>query len=111
MKLALLSLVLSLAICVVPLAALPLDMKDAKHAMQEKLKMKTVDKHSTHLWHPPFYKAGKASSPKDTPPTHDVKKHAQKHASSAARDRVLEIANRPPRTEDPKPRFSLRGKV
>ena len=28
-----------------------------------------------------------------------------------ARDRVLEIANRPPRTEDPKPRFSLRGKV
>ena len=28
-----------------------------------------------------------------------------------ARDRVLEIANRPPRAEDPKPRFSLRGKV
>ena len=28
-----------------------------------------------------------------------------------ARDRVLEIANRPPRAEDPKPGFSLRGKV
>ena len=28
-----------------------------------------------------------------------------------ARDRVLEIANRPPRAEDPKPRFSFRGKV
>ena len=27
-----------------------------------------------------------------------------------ARDRVLELANRPPRGEDPKPRFSLRGK-
>jgi hypothetical protein len=28
-----------------------------------------------------------------------------------ARDRVLELATRPPRLEDPKPRFSLRGKV
>ena len=28
-----------------------------------------------------------------------------------ARDRVLELATRPPRAEDPKPRFSLRGKV
>ena len=28
-----------------------------------------------------------------------------------ARDRVLELANRPPRLEDPTPRFSLRGKV
>jgi hypothetical protein len=28
-----------------------------------------------------------------------------------ARDRVLELATRPPRAEDPKPIFSLRGKV